>query len=91
VPKDTKYVNMGLDIGTELMVLELNFISNAHNWGVTVVDPNGNITSVLDSYNEEQLNIVVPIYEDIDYIVTKIHLIIFNNRDKGMYEVYLCN
>ena len=27
----------------ELCFFEIDFISNAHNWGVSVVDPDGNL------------------------------------------------
>lgn len=91
VPKDTKYVNMGFDIGKEQYILEINFITNAHNWGITVVDPNGDTTTVLASNETEQLDVSVSVYDDVTCENANIAITIFKNQDKNMYEIYLNN
>ena len=81
--KGTNYINIGCPIQDEMCFFEIDFIVNAHNWGVTVVDPDGKSTTRLAPYGDDIFDIKI-VYGEIE-----ISLAILYSEKYDMYEVFL--
>lgn len=78
----TRYVNVGIMIDEELFTFEINFLENAHTWGVTVVDPDGNAITKLADYDSDIYDVIIN-FEGITFSFN-----VFDNLKSGMYEIY---
>ncbi len=67
----------------ELCFFEIDFISNAHNWGVSVVDPDGNVTTKLASHESDIYDIRL-VYDKINMTLSVLH-----SEKYDMYEIFL--
>lgn len=79
----SKYVNIGVDDGEEIAFFELSFLTNSHNWGAVLTNPDGKSNIKLARYGGEISELTVP-YENGEVSVD-----ISYNKDKGMYEILL--
>nr|DAO73250.1 MAG TPA: hypothetical protein [Caudoviricetes sp.] len=80
--RGTRYVNIGITVNDELCTFKINFLENAHTWGVTVVDPDGNAITKLADYGSDIYGLFIN-FED-----TTLSFNIFDNAKTGMYEIY---
>ena len=77
------YVNLGVEINGELNIIQVNFINNCWNWGVTVVDPDGNTYTILNKTDSNDPIEVAFTTEDNAY-----KLLVYNQA--GQIDVILC-
>ena len=82
VSRDSRFVNIGYEINGEILIFQINFILNAYNWGVSVVDPDGNITTRFAKLGTEIEGLVM----EVDGFRVKID--IFDNDEIGLFEIY---
>ena len=82
VARESRFVNIGHVVDGELLIFQINFMINAHNWGVTVVDPDGNTTTKLAQLGHSIDEMVVPVGE------SKIVIDIMDNIEQGIFEIY---
>ena len=82
VTRDADFVNFGIVIDDDMHIFQVNFLKNPHNWGVTVVDPDGNTTTKLskNGWGIEEFT--------IEYMGRNIVMDVTDNDDNGMYEIY---
>ena len=82
VSRDSRFVNVGHVVNGELLIFQINFIINAHNWGVTVIDPDGNAIT-------KTANLGVGIDEIILKVDdTEIEIAVFDDDELGIFEIY---
>lgn len=82
VIKDTRYINIGYLVDDEIRIFQVNFIENAHYWGVTIIDPDGNAITRTAQYGNDILDIELA-YEDLNMSVS-----VLRSDANGMYEIY---
>lgn len=82
VSRGSRFVNIGYEIDEVLLIFQINFILNANNWGVTVVDPDGNITTKLVKLGTEIKDMILKV-DDFE-----IKIDIFDNDEIGLFEIY---
>lgn len=78
----TRYVNVGIMIDDELFTFEINFLSNTHTWGVTVINPGGKSVTELAEYGSDIYGVT------IDFENVTLSFSVFDNVKSGMYEIY---
>lgn len=85
VSEKNGYVSLGLNMPgiEELQVFDLNFLRNAHNWGITVVDPDGNTTTKLTKLCKNSLEVEIKFDEDV-FI-----LFVYYDDESHTYEIML--
>lgn len=61
VSEENRYVSLGLNIPDieEIQIFDVNFIKNTHNWGITVVDPDGKTTTKLTKICKSSLEVEI--------------------------------
>ncbi len=82
VSRDSRFVNVGHVINEELLIFQINFIMNASNWGVTVIDPDGNAITKTAKLGVALDTIVLKVDD------TEIEITIFDNDKFGLFEIY---
>ena len=66
----------------KLLIFQINFIMNASNWGVTVIDPDGNAITKTAKLGVALDTIVLKVDD------TEIEITIFDNDKFGLFEIY---
>lgn len=79
--KGAKYVNVGIVLNDDIAVFELNFFTNAHNWGVVLINPDGESVVKTVRLGTDIFGIEST-YEDAVYTFDVCH-----NQATDMYEV----
>lgn len=64
------------------MIFQIHFIRNAHNWGVLVVDPDGN---TITKFAKIGIGIAGVTMKVDDFEVT---IDVFDDDEIGLYEIY---
>ena len=82
VSRENRFVNVGHEINGELLIFQINFILNANNWGVTIVDPDGNTTTKLVKVGTEIKEMILKV-DDFEVTID-----IFDNDEIGLFEIY---
>lgn len=68
VSEENRYVSLGLNIPDieEIQIFDVNFIKNTHNWGITVVDPDGKTTTKLTKICKSSLEVEI-FFDEYDF------------------------
>lgn len=82
VSRDSRFVNVGYELHGGILIFQINFILNAYNWGVSVVDPDGNITTKFAKLGTEIEDLII----EVDGFEIKFD--IFDNDELGLFEIY---
>ena len=82
VIKDTRYINIGYLVDDEIRIFQVNFIENAHYWGVTIIDPDGGAITRTAQYGNDIFDVEL-MYGDLNIIVS-----VLRSDANGMYEIY---
>ena len=85
VSEKNGYVCLGLNMPgiEELQMFDLNFLRNAHNWGVTVVDPDGKTTTKLTKLSKVSLEV------EIEFDGNEFILFVYYDDESHTYEIML--
>lgn len=85
VSEENRYVSLGLSIPgvEEIQIFDVNFIRNTHNWGITVVDPDGKSTTKLTKLCKNSLEVEIN-FDEYDF-----DILVYYNDDGHAYEIIL--
>lgn len=82
VARNTRYINIGYKINDEILIFEINFIENAHYWGVTIVNPDGEAITRTAEYGKDIFDIEL-IFGELNLSVS-----VLRSEANDMYEIY---
>ena len=86
VSRKSDFVNIGLEVDNtgELFLLQVNFIKNPLNWGITIGFPEGGSTTLLLENGEKE-------YEDYPFecMGMKFNVDLYDNDNLDVYEIYI--
>ena len=83
VSEENRYVSLGLNIPDieEIQIFDVNFIKNTHNWGITVVDPDGKTTTKLTKICKSSLEVEI-FFDEYDF-----EMLVYYDNDSHTYEI----